>query len=149
MSRSTVAQRLALTGFFVVVLLLAPAALAGKGGGGSGGGGKPTGPKPTGSFTLVLVDSTDGVPHYGQRITFNVTSTATYRFVDVDCYQAGTRVYHSGVGFYTGWPWSQNFTLASGAWTGGAADCTARLYATDSSGGNQQTLATMAFAVYA
>lgn len=138
------AARIALVAAFVIALALVPTGLAGK-----GGGGKPGGAAPTGSFSLVLVNSSDGVPHWGQQVTFNVTSSATYTFVDLDCYQAGTRVYHSGVGFYAGWPWSKNFTLSSGAWSGGAADCNARLYSSKADGSNQRTLATMSFHVYA
>jgi hypothetical protein len=131
----------------VAALALVPAALAAKG----GGGGKPSrgGTTPTGSFSLALVDSTDGVPHWGQHITFNVTSTATYYFVAVSCYQGGVRVYRQDIGFYPGWPWSKNFTLMSAAWTGGAADCNAELYSQNSDGSNYHTLATMGFPVYA
>jgi hypothetical protein len=132
--------------FLVGAIALAPAALAVKGGG--GGKGKP-GPTPTGSFSLVLVNSTDGVPHWGQRITFNVTSTARYYFVAVSCYQSGVRVYRADKGFYPGWPWSKEFTLLSYAWSGGAADCNAELYSQYSDGSNHRTLATMSFAVAA
>lgn len=138
--------RIVLAAALVLALALVPTSLAGKGK--PGGGGKPGGSQ-TGSFSLVLLESTDGYAHWGQQVTFEVTSTATYTFVDLDCYQNGTRVYHSGVGFYAGWPWSQNFTLSSGAWTGGAADCGARLYWTKADGSNPQTLATMTFPVYA
>ena len=59
--------------------------------------------------------------------------------------QGGTVVYQQDIGFYPGWPWSQDFTLMSYAWTGGAADCSARLYSSLSDGSNQQTMATMLF----
>ena len=131
----------------VVALALAPATLAARGGG--GGKGKPGGTAPTGSFTLVLVNSTDGVAHWGQRITFNATSTAKYYFVAVSCYQGGVRVYRADKGFYPGWPWSKEFTLQSYAWTGGAADCNAELYSQNSDGSNHRTLATLSFPVYA
>lgn len=88
-----------------------------------------------------------GFPHWGQHVTFDVTSTVTYTFVDVDCYQCGVWVYRQGVGFYDGWPWSQDFILMSGAWTGGAADCNARRYSTNVGGTNDATLATMSFHV--
>ena len=123
---------------------LTPAALAAKG----GGGGKPA-PAPTGSFSPVLVNSTDGVPHWGQRITFNVTSSARYYFVAVSCYQGGVRVYRADKGFYPAWPWSKEFTLQSYAWSGGAADCSAELYSQNSDGSNRRTLATLSFPVYA
>lgn len=124
-------------------------ALAAKGGGGGKGGGKPPRSTDTGTFSLVLLNSTDGVPHWGQRVTFDVSSTATYTFVGLDCYQGGAVVYRQAVGFYSGWAWSQDFVLKSAAWTGGAADCSARLYSSYSDGSNEQTLATMSFAVAA
>lgn len=121
-------------------------ALAAKG----SGGGKPShGTTATGSFSLVLLNPTDGQPHWGQRVTFDVTSTARYTFVGLTCSQGGTVVYRQDVGFYTGWPWSQDFVLKSAAWTGGAADCDARLYSALSDGSNQTTLATMSFGVAA
>jgi hypothetical protein len=127
-------------------------ALAAKGGAGGkgGGGGKPSHSAPaTGTFQLVLSESTDGQAHWGQHITFDVTSNATYYFVGVACSQGGAVVYQQDIGFYPGWPWSQEFTLMSYAWTGGAADCSARLYSSLSDGSNQQTLATMTFPVAA
>jgi hypothetical protein len=130
----------------IAVLALVPVALAAKGGG--GGHNKP-GPTPTGSFSLVPLNSTDGIPHYGQQITFNVTSTATYYFVQVNCYQSGARVYNNTIGFYPGWPWSQIYYLESSLWAGGAATCNALLYSSLSDGTNQQTLATMSFDVAA
>jgi len=133
---------------FCLALLLTPVALAGKGGGG-GAGKKPGGTSATGSFTLVPLSSTDGSLHYGQSITFNVTSTATYYFVEVDCYQAGARVYNNTIGFYPGWPWPKTFYLESSLWTGGAASCAAQLYSSYSDGSNRQTLATMSFDVLA
>ena len=52
-------------------------------------------------------------------------------------------------GFYPEypWPWAQTFTLSSGAWTGGAANCTATLYYFN--GRSYPTLATQSFAVAA
>jgi hypothetical protein len=116
-------------------------ALAAKGGGGKPGGGS-TGA--SGSFTLVALDSTDGVPHYGQRITFNVSSSAPRPTVRVDCNQAGTTVYTASAGYYPEYPWSNVLTLTSGAWTGGAADCGATL-SSISSKGALTTLATLTF----
>jgi len=147
MTSRTLATRVALLTAAVFVLAIVPTAFAGKGGNG-GGKGNTTRADPSGSFSLALVDSTDGVAHWGQHITFNVTSTATYYFVGVSCYQGGARVYRQDKGFYVGWPLDQrNFTLMSAAWTGGAADCTAELYSQYSDGSNQQTLATTSFPV--
>jgi len=137
---------------FLIVLAMATilatvttgAAVAGKGGRGhnasaSGGG----------TISLVLLNSTDGVPHYGQQVTFNVSTTATDKpSVKLNCYQGGVLVYTHSAGFYAGypWPWEQTFTLRSGAWTGGAADCTAELYFWD--GRKFITLTTLGFHVY-
>jgi len=102
----------------------------------------------TSGLVVVLVDSTDGVAHWGQHITFNVTSAATYSFVRVDCYQGAVWAYEESKGFYVGWPLDQRtFTLRSGVWTGGAADCTALLYSTEADGSNFQSLATTTFHV--
>jgi hypothetical protein len=133
----------------IVVFALAPAALAGKGGKGSGAG-NTNGTAPTGSLSLVQVDSTDGVAHWGQRVTFNASSSATYYFVAVRCSQNGATVYKADKGFYASWPADQrNFWLMSSAWTGGAADCTAELYAQLSDGSNRQSLVTIGFPVAA
>ena len=119
------------------------------------GAAKPSAPKPTGgsgsSLSLVLLDSTDGLAHFGQHITWNVSTTATTQpFVSMQCTQAGTVVYLASAGYFPGyaWPWEQTMLLASGAWTGGAADCSARLYSSSSTG-KTTTLATTSFHAYA
>src|SRR2546428_13818247 len=53
---------------FSILILASSEALAAR------GGKKPTTSTNTGSFSLVLVDSTDGVAHWGQHVTFNATS---------------------------------------------------------------------------
>ena len=140
---------------FLIVLAMATilatvatgAAVAGKGGGkghhqSSSGGG---------SISLVLLNSTDGLPHYGQQVTFNVSTTATDKpSVQLTCSQGGVVVYRASAGFYPEypWPWAQTFTLRSAAWTGGGADCIATLYYVDRRA-KTQTLTTMSFPVYA
>jgi hypothetical protein len=123
---------------------LPTAAYAGK-----GGGSKP----PSGSSStirLVNVDAADTVVNHGDTITFEVSTTATSRpAVEVSCHQGGVRVYLAGAGFYPEWPWTKDFTMASGAWTGGAADCSARLYSSNRDGTRTTTLATLAFHVEA
>ena len=127
----------------LVVGLMSGTALAGRGGKGGGGGGKPSGTSYTGSFSLVLVDSADNVPNYGETITFNASSNAPYYFVELDCSQNGTVVFRQSNGFYPAWPWSKDYVLQSSNWTGGAADCVAELYSSMSDGSNRKTLATM------
>jgi hypothetical protein len=128
----------------VAALALAPAARGGKPVEPPRGGGTSS------SLTLVLLNSTDGIPHWGQKVTFNVSTTATTKpLVKLQCFQGGVRVYTGSAGFYPGypWPWAQTFTLASGAWTGGAASCTASLYYYN--GRRYITLKTLSFSVAA
>src|SRR5215210_539379 len=138
--------RFALTAALAALLLaLAPAAMAGKGGGGKTGG--TTGGTGS-SLSLVLLNSTDGLPHYGQTVTFTVSTTSDRPYVSVNCYQGGAWVYAASAGFFPDYPWSRNFILAATSWPGGAADCTAALYTT-TDGIRITTLATLAFHVYA
>jgi hypothetical protein len=118
-------------------------ALAAKGGGS---------PKNSGSstLTLVLLNSTDGLPHWGQQITWNVSTTATTEpHVSVTCSQNGTVVYSAESGYYASypWPWTQDMTLSSQSWTSGDADCTGALYYFN--GSKTVTLTTVPFHVYA
>ena len=142
-------KRIALTvAIGALVLTMVPVALAGKGTGGNGrpGGGGTTG---GGTIALVLLNSSDGLPHFGQRVTFDVSTTATSRpFVSLNCYQGSTWVYSASVGYFAAYPWAKEFTLAATSWPGGAADCTAKLYMT-TDGSKTTTLATISFRVYA
>ena len=118
----------------LVIGLMAGTAFAGKGGsggGGKGGGGNISGGG--GSVAVVLVEDANGngSANWSDKVTFTVSTTATDKpSVKLNCTQGGALVYTSSAGFYPDypWPWAQTFTLASGAWTGGAADCTASLY---------------------
>jgi hypothetical protein len=134
-------------GALVLALALVPAALAAKGGGGkpsSGGGGG-------GTITLKLLNSTDGVPHVGQKVTFNVSTTATqYPWVTVNCYDAsGVWVYHASNGIFAT-SLNQVFTLASNTWMSGDANCTAWLQNWDnySKHGTITNLTSTSFHVY-
>jgi hypothetical protein len=78
--------------------------------------------------TLVVLDPTDGLPHVGQDVTLEVSTTTTTRpFVALNCSQHGALVYSNSVGLFDDYP-QQNVMLASSMWTGGAADCTATAY---------------------
>jgi hypothetical protein len=111
------------------------AAFAAKGtsggaGGKHGGGGAGSG---SSSISLVLVNSTDGSAHYGQQVTFKVSTTATTEpFVRLDCYEGGVWVLSTSSGFFASypWPWTNVFTLSWDMWhtAGAGADCTATLY---------------------
>src|SRR5438552_380709 len=83
------------------------------------------------NLSLTLLNSTDTLAHWGQQVTFNVSTTATTEpNVSLNCYQNGSLVYGAVAGFYPSypWPWTQIFTLSSPSWTAGGADCTATLY---------------------
>jgi hypothetical protein len=135
----------ALIAAVVLALVVVPAALAGKGGhGGSGSGGAGGGSL---SLAMVADANSDGLPNWGDAVTFNVSSTATdYPSVEADCYQNGSLVYTHSAGFYPTYPWpqSQTFKLQSSVWTAGAADCTAKLYYMNSKG-SSTTLTTLSF----
>jgi hypothetical protein len=142
--------RIALSAALVLVLVAVPTALAGKGGkpGGNGGGGTTAG---GGTISLVLLNSTDGLAHFGQKVTFGVATTVTTQpWVVAKCFQNGALVYSQANGIF---PTSlgQVFTLGpTPAWSGGAADCTAYLQDwTRYSKGKVVTLASMNFHVYA
>jgi hypothetical protein len=93
--------------------------------------GKPSGTSGSSSLSLVLLNSTDGLPHWGQNVTFTISTSATTEpYVSLDCYQNGALVYGAMAGFFPSYPWpgSQIFPLASPSWSGGAASCTAKLY---------------------
>ena len=125
-----------------LVLAVAPTAFAGKA---SGAGSTKRG---GGTMTLVTLNSSDGLPHWAQDITWQVSTTATDRpFVAVSCTQGGSIVFNASAGYYAGYRWDSTMTLSSQAWTGGAASCTARLYYT-SSNGREITLNTLGFQVY-
>ncbi len=101
-------------------------------------------------LTLVLVNSTDGSAHWGQQITFSVSTTKTTEpHVSVACSQNGAVVYRNDAGYYASypWPWMQTMTLSAYNWTGGAASCAASLYYF--SGSKTITLTTLNFQVYA
>lgn len=140
--RRQIARSIAIPTLVAAALGVAAPAMAAKPAGGPSSGGS--------SLTLVLKNSTDGVAHYGQDVTFNASSTATTEpHVRLACSQAGTVVYSTQTGYYASypWPWTQTMTLASGAWTSGAADCTAVLYWFN--GSKTVTGATLNFPVYA
>ena len=104
----------------------------------------------TSSLTLVLLNSTDGQPHYGQSVTFNVSTTVTDRpYVKLDCYQNQVWVDDQWAGFYPGfaWPYMQTFPLTNATWTSGAADCTATMYYY--SGKGTKNITSINFHVYA
>jgi hypothetical protein len=106
-----------------VSLALAPAAFAGKGKPSAGGSSAISAP------VMIADVNGDGLPNWGDTVTFNVSTTATTTpFVNLVCYQNGVQVASGWKGFWDGsidpnW----NFGLSSPMWKSGAADCVAWL----------------------
>jgi len=127
-----------------LVLAFSGSAIAAKGG--AGGGGKPSkGGSGAGSISLVVLNSPDGLAHWGGTVTFNLSTGATTQpWVDLKCYQNGVLVSQMWNGFFPGSLTTENFGLYSPKWTGGAADCTADLTTPQWS-----VLASTSFHVYA
>ena len=138
------AAALSLSIMAVAAMVVVPAALAGKPTGKGGGG------TTSSSLTLDLVGDTnvDGVPNWGETVTFRVYTSAYQPHVNLRCSQGGALVYDAWAGFYAGAWFSRDFPLSSTSWTGGAAECTARLV-TWSRNGREQTHATLGFRVEA
>jgi hypothetical protein len=146
MLRKTPVARIAVVAAFVgAVLTLVPAAaFAGKG---RPGGGSTSGAS---SITLRMVYDANAnkLPNWGDTVTFDVSTTATSSpELKLTCNQGGLAVYWTQTAYYAGYPfaWTQMMSLQSGAWTSGAADCTAVLYYT--SGRKTLTLTTKSFHV--
>ena len=108
------------------------------------------GAKPTSSSSINLVGST---PSYGQTVTFNVsTNVTTAPFVHLKCFQGSTLVLQGWMSsIEAAYYGSYFFTLASDAWKGGAANCTAYLENFDRYGftGKIKVLASTSFNVNA
>src|SRR3954451_15796345 len=123
----------------LVALTLPPAALADRGSNGNTGARRS-------DPTLVMVNDLNGngVPNYGDTVSFNVSTTASYPALQLACYQNGPLVFAQSAGFFPTYAGSKNFALQGDRWSGGAADCTATLYTT-SSNGKQTTLDTTSF----
>ena len=111
-----------------------------------GGKGKPN--LVAGDNTIVLVP--EGVPHFGQYVTFNVQTTATaYPWVTLKCYQNGGLVYRQSLAMFLS-PTGGSFPLGpTPNWQSGGADCTATLEDWDEYGSNGRitALASLPFTV--
>jgi hypothetical protein len=124
------ARQFPLIAALVVVLALAPIALAGKGGGGGHKPGGTTGGSSNLSLVMLSDTGTAGVS-WGDTVTFSFQQSATTEpHVDLTCSQGGTVVYGATAGFYASypWPWTVNMTLSSQSWSAGSASCIANLY---------------------
>ena len=108
------------------IVVSATAASAGKptthGGGGKGK------PGTGGTGTITLVAPADGVANWGDQVRFTVsTSSTTQPYVRLVCTQDGQIVASGREAYYPGTLDDGNFGLYSSMWTGGAADCIAKL----------------------
>jgi len=121
----------AVVALLAAAIFLVPAALAGKGGGGGkpGGGGTTGGGGSISLAPLVYDANGNGLPNWGDTVTFNVSTTATDQpYVNLKCSQNGILVANGSAGYFPGALNSgYDFTLNSPSWTGGAAVCTAYL----------------------
>lgn len=135
------------TMILLVTALSATPAFAGKGGqnrsGTNGGGGKASG-----TLSLVLLDSVDGQAYQYDRVTFDVSTSATDRpFVGVRCWQGANWVYDGYVGFFPTYMFEPWLEMDSPYWSAGeSADCTARLFYYDKRG-REKLLATLDYPV--
>ncbi len=119
----------------------------GKGGGGSGNYTSSL------SYKMVADKNVDGLPNWDDSIalvesTNYVDPGGNGPWASLTCSQNGTVVYSATTGYGPGypWPWTRDsMELKSTAWTGGAADCSAKLYY--ASGKKYPTLATTSFHV--
>jgi hypothetical protein len=137
-------QSFLVVSMLALVLALAPVALAGKGGHhGSGGGGSKS--SVSGNLTMVLLTPTaDGLPHWGNTITFTITTNISQPWVHLVCKQNGTVVAEGWNGYFVGSLTGTTFGLYSPQWTSGAADCTGYLTTPD-----WTVVASTSFHVYA
>jgi hypothetical protein len=111
----------------------------------SGSGGKGGGTSTISGPAMINDLNSDGLANWGDHITFNVTTLATYPYVNLTCYSNGAAVLTQTAGFWPDYVWGQTYALENGTWTSGAADCTAVLYSQSSK--KPQTLATLNFHV--
>jgi hypothetical protein len=126
----------------VLALALVPAAaLAGKGGNHPAGGGGSTGAGSSISGPFMVTDMNTSGLSRGDKVTFNVSTTATTRpWVNVNCYQGATWVYGEWHGFFPEYLYGQTYTLGpTRMWQSGGADCTAALVSKD---GNRDKILT-------
>jgi hypothetical protein len=108
----------------------------------------------TRSSIRLVVPTTAGAaattaPSFGTQVTFDLTTTASFPWVDTKCSQNGQLVYEQWAGFFDSYAGSKMFTLGpTQLWSGGAANCTATLVTYDKNG-RPTKLATTSFDVAA
>ena len=113
-----------------------PSVLEAKGGNGNGKGN--ISPLPPTSLTLDMVyDYGTSGYSWGDSVSFTVSTAEQWNQVNVSCSQNGTTVYGAV------WPLTPVLNFSSGAWSSGAAQCTAELI----SFGSSKPLASLSFPV--
>jgi hypothetical protein len=130
-------RRKGLKTFAIVAALMAitivPAMAAKGGGGGKGHGGSGGGSTAGGGGTINLAPlvkdvNGDGLPNWGDVVTFNISTTATDQpWVYLKCVKGTDMVAQGWAGYFDGSLSGRDFGLYSPAWTSGSADCTAYL----------------------
>jgi len=127
--------------------LIAGTALAAKGGNGNGGNGG--GKRTASAISLVVLDGADAVANNGERVAFDVSTTATDRpFVGLRCWQGSDFVLDGYTGYFADYMFDPWLTLGGMYWDDAvAADCTARLFWFDKRG-SEKILATLDFTAY-
>src|SRR5262249_34332655 len=104
------------------------------------------------SISLVVPNAatagaTTAAPHFGSQVTFGVSTSTSYPWVDTKCSQNGQVVYEQWAGFFSSYSGGQMFPLGpTQLWSGGAASCTATLVSFDKNG-RPSTLASTSFDV--
>jgi hypothetical protein len=116
----------------LMAITMLPAFAAKGSGGASGTKGKGhTGTTGGGTISLApLVNDSngDGLPNWGDTVTFDISQTATDQpWVKLECKQGGKMVAQGWGGYFDGSLGGRDFELDSPTWTGGAADCLAYL----------------------
>jgi hypothetical protein len=77
---------------------------------------------------LVVDNNANGTPNRGDVVTFDISTNHTAPYVQLECFQSGSRVLLGRKGYFdSSLDTNRNFGLASGSWQSGSADCTASL----------------------
>lgn len=104
-----------------------------------------------GTVTSGLTATTTAVPHFGDTVTFDVTTQEQRPYVNLQCWQDSTLVYAASAGYFSPYyPGDAGFTLSEPldsfgfGWTSGGADCTASVWKL---GNGSKRLASMTFTV--
>src|SRR5438045_2027390 len=96
----------------MLALTLVSTAVAGKGGTKNNAA-----PVATGTLSppvLVVDQNEDGLPNAGDSVTFNVSSTAAFPYVQLTCSRNGSQISQQTLGFFGSW--SSTYYLGGLVW---------------------------------